>query len=97
MYKINRGDESGSDKGYYTDNKGFGSLGGDLLFDITNMVCGYSYERFYSFIPYAGLGVTHKTGSTDLSTGMGIINRFRINDRIGINLDLSSSYVFANG
>ena len=28
----------------------------DVLFNLTQMVCGYNEDRFYSLIPYAGLG-----------------------------------------
>jgi len=28
----------------------------DVLFNVTQMVCGYNEDRFYSLIPYAGLG-----------------------------------------
>ena len=99
-YGMNRGGESAGYDGYYNDDTGYGAFGGDVMFDMMNLLGGYKYKRIYSLIPYVGMGMAMKTGddkSADLCSGVGIMNRFRINNRIDLNLELSSSFVFANG
>lgn len=65
------------------------------------MVCGYNEDRFYSLIPYAGLGFAttleraSTTGrhSNEVTASVGILNRFRINRAWDINLDIRGAYV----
>ena len=73
----------------------------DVLFNLTQMVCGYNEDRFYSLIPYAGLGFAttleraSTTGrhSNEVTASVGILNRFRINRAWDINLDIRGAYV----
>ncbi len=73
----------------------------DVLFNVTQMVCGYNEDRFYSFIPYAGLGFATSldrastTGrySHEVTGSIGLLNRFRINRAWDINLDVRGAYV----
>ena len=73
----------------------------DVLFNVTQMVCGYNEDRFYSLIPYAGLGFAttleraSTTGrhSNEVTASVGILNRFRINRAWDINLDIRGAYV----
>ena len=32
---------------------------GDVMLNLSNMICGYREDRLYSFIPYAGAGFVH--------------------------------------
>ena len=71
----------------------------DVLFNVTQMVCGYNEDRFYSLIPYAGLGFAttleraSTTGrhSNEVTASVGILNRFRINRAWDINLDIRAT------
>ena len=73
----------------------------DVLFNVTQMVCGYNEDRFYSFIPYAGLGFAASlnrastTGeySHEITASIGLLNRFRINRAWDINFDIRGAYV----
>ena len=73
----------------------------DVLFNLTQMVCGYNEDRFYSLIPYAGLGFAttleraSTTGrhSNEVTASIGLLNRFRINRAWDINLDIRGAYV----
>ena len=73
----------------------------DVLFNVTQMVCGYNEDRFYSFIPYAGLGFAASlnrastTGeySHEVTGSIGLLNRFRINRAWDINFDIRGTYV----
>lgn len=66
---------------------------GDVLFNLSNMFCGYNPNRFWSFIPYAGVGYivtrdTPKRNSPDAS--IGILNSFRLGKTVDLNLDVRS-------
>ena len=73
----------------------------DVLFNLSQLVCGYNEDRFYSFIPYAGLGFAtslnkaSQTGrhSHEVTASVGLLNRFRINRAWDINFDVRGAYV----
>ena len=73
----------------------------DVLFNLSQMVCGYNEDRVYSLIPYAGVGFAgslnkaSQTGrhSHEVTASVGILNRFRINRAWDINLDVRGAYV----
>ena len=35
---------------------------GDVMLNLSNMICGYREDRLYSFIPYAGAGWLFHSG-----------------------------------
>ncbi len=43
--------------GYYKQKWNMANFHGDVLFNLSNMFCGYNEDRLYSFIPYVGAGV----------------------------------------
>ena len=62
-----------------------------VLFNLSNMLCGYNETRIWNFIPYVGAGVYHnwgngKTNGTQLSAG--ILNTFRLGKVVSLNLEL---------
>ncbi|WP_314055322.1 OmpA family protein [Porphyromonas catoniae] len=73
---------------------------GDVMFNVTQMICGYNETRFYSLIPYLGVGfatsleASSVTGrnSHEVTGSIGVINRFRINSAWDINLDIRGAY-----
>ena len=67
------------------------TLNEQVLFNLSNMICGYNPNRVWNFIPYIGGGVgrnmSFNTYYMDLSVG--ILNTFRLSNKVAINLDLS--------
>jgi outer membrane protein OmpA-like peptidoglycan-associated protein len=78
---------NGDGKGYF--NK-FWTLNEHVLFNLSNMLCGYNPDRVWNFIPFAGAGVgrsmTHDRYGMDLSVG--ILNEFRLSRKVFLNLEL---------
>lgn len=65
----------------------------DAMFNLCNLIGGYKPERLYSCIPWAGVGVAHVTSTpknTEITFNAGLLNSFRINDHIDINLEISA-------
>ena len=66
------------------------TLNEHVLFNLSNMLCGYNPDRIWNFIPFAGAGVsrsmTHNTYAMNYS--LGILNTFRISKKVGINFEL---------
>ena len=63
----------------------------EVLFNLSNMLCGYSSTRVWNFIPYAGAGISRNMSydryGMDLTAG--ILNTFRLSDRVALNLDVN--------
>ena len=63
-----------------------------VLFNLSNMICGYDENRIWNFIPYAGAGMYHKFGKHVKGNGTvfsaGILNTFRISRVVALNLEL---------
>lgn len=64
----------------------------DVMFNLSNLLCGYNETRVWNFIPYVGIGVGKQmTGGGkdyDFVYNGGLLNTFRINNRVGIFLDI---------
>lgn len=62
-----------------------------ILFNLSNMLCGYNENRVWNFIPYVGAGAVRNCTDDVYSFGLsgGILNTFRISKRFAINLDLN--------
>jgi outer membrane protein OmpA-like peptidoglycan-associated protein len=74
----------------------------DLLWNVSNYLCKYNESRFYSFIPYLGIGLGYgwdykvsgkEVGSKqrNFTINGGIINKFRFTDRLSLDIDLSAA------
>lgn len=61
-----------------------------VLFNLSNMLCGYNPNRVYNFVPFAGAGVARNMSANTYSMGLsvGILNQFRVCKRASINLEL---------
>ena len=78
----------------------------DLLFDLTNRLCGCTNDRFYNLIPYAGVSGAyvfntenrpdHAEKSTSFFFGVGIWNSFRMSQNLSAYLNLGLDIVDAN-
>ena len=64
-----------------------------VLFNLSNMLCGYNESRVWNFIPYAGAGVGHNMsyGTYAMDLNAGILNTFRLSNKVAINLDINYS------
>lgn len=64
----------------------------DVLFNLSNIFCGYNENRFWNFVPYVGIGVnkmmTFGGHDYDIVYNGGLLNTFRISNRVGIFLDI---------
>lgn len=62
---------------------------GDFLWNISNQFGGYKETRFWDFIPYAHAGVVFdKKMGTELAAGIGLLNKLRLSNTVGLFLDL---------
>ena len=67
------------------------TLNEQVLFNLSNMLCGYSETRVWNFIPYAGVGVNRNMSANTYAPvfGAGILNEFKLNKKWAINLDVN--------
>lgn len=74
------------------DNK-YWILNEHILFNLSNMLCGYNPDRVWNFIPFAGGGIgrtmTNDLYSMDLSAG--ILNEFRVSKKVAVNFEIGWS------
>lgn len=85
--------DSGADAaGYYKQKFSYMNLHGDVLFNLSSLICGYNPNRIYEAIPYLGAGFTHSYSSPKkeaLAINAGLINRFRVSPVLDLNLELA--------
>ena len=73
----------------------FHYIHGDFLWNLSNAIGGYKETRVWNFIPYASAGLSlikhhgYKVMDQELAAGVGLLNSFRLGDRVNLNLDLS--------
>lgn len=82
--------------GYYKQKWNLANFHGDVMFNLSNMICGYRENRIYSFIPYVGAGWVHAwTSPVDDNIGfnLGLINRFRLSDAWDFNIELRNVFM----
>ena len=72
----------------------FNYFHGDFLWNLTNSFGGYKESRVWNLIPYASTGlllVKHhglKVQDQEFAAGVGLLNSFRLGERVNLNLDL---------
>lgn len=81
--------------------KSFHYVHGDFMWNISNALSGYKETRFWDVIPYASAGwvglkdpsYAQKKGNDEMDdewgVGAGLLNKFRLGDRLGLFIDLS--------
>lgn len=84
--------------GYWLTKQKFSyvEFAGDVMCNLSNAFGGYRPDRFYSAIPYVGLGVgrvTQNPKTTELMGHIGYLSAFRVCDAVDINLDLRMSMI----
>ena len=79
-----------TDANNYGNHNSYWILNEHVLFNVSNMLCGYNPNRVWNFIPFIGGGIgrtmTHNLYATDLSAG--ILNEFRVCKKVAINFEL---------
>ncbi len=83
---------AGEDYKNKSDNANkYWTLNEEVLFNLSNMLCGYNPKRVWNFTPYIGGGfgrnMSYNEYAMDLTVG--ILNTFRISKRVAINLDIN--------
>jgi len=69
---------------------------GDVMFNITNLLCGYKADRFFNFIPYVGLGwvdTWNTPRERDPVAILGLMGVFRLSSALDLNLDVRRATV----
>lgn len=73
---------------------------GDVLFNVSNLFCGYKENRFYSAIPFVSIGfglsldkAANGLHSHEVTGGVGLLNRFRLSKSLDLNLEVRGTYV----
>lgn len=72
------------------------NLHGEVMFNLSNLLCGYNEKRIWNCSPYLGLGFMriYKGGNTsEIGANLGIHNAFRLSDALDLNLDVRGSLV----
>ena len=78
---------------YYKQKFDYMNFHGDVLFNLSALICGYNPDRVYEIIPYLGAGLVHNYTTprhNSLGINAGIINRFRLSSAVDLNLELSA-------
>lgn len=68
----------------------------DVMFNLSNMFCGYNENRVWNIAPYVGIGYIQRMKGKnvnthsyrDISYHAGLYNSFRISNRVGAFLDI---------
>lgn len=83
-----------------SDNESkYWTLQEQVLVNLSNMLYGYNPTRLYSFIPYVGAGVMRSMTYNEYAGGisLGLLNTFRLSDRVALNLDINYGIYEENG
>lgn len=74
----------------------YGNAHADVLFNLSNILCGYNPDRVYSATPYFGLGWMFTWDSPrqqEVSANLGLLNTFRLSSALDLNVDVRGSMV----
>lgn len=74
----------------------FYNLHADVLFNMSNILCGYKEKRVWNCSPYLGLGwmVTWESPrAREVSLNFGIFNAIRLSEKFDFNIDLRTTMV----
>ena len=84
----------------YRSRFAFAQIRGDFMWNITNNFMGVDPKRIWDVIPYFAAGIGYEfnpedSGSRrfDFFSGIGVINTFRVSERVSINLDLRALHL----
>lgn len=74
-----------------TNANKYWTLNEQVLFNLSNLFYGYNETRIWNLIPYAGAGLSRNMSYNKYAFGLsaGILNTFRINDKLAANVELA--------
>jgi OOP family OmpA-OmpF porin len=74
-----------------TNSNKYWTLQEQALFNLSNMICGYSETRVWNLIPFAGFGIARAMSYNSYAMGasVGLLNEFRLSKKVAINLEAS--------
>ena len=77
----------------------YGYVHGDVMWNISNAIGGYSETRLWNFVPYAhgGLLVDNPNTGKELTVGFGLLNIVQISKRLDVTLDVRNTTYRRNG
>lgn len=84
--------------GYWLEKQKFDmfNIHADVLFNLSNLLCGYKENRVWNCSPYVGLGwarVWDSPQAKEVSANIGILNSFRLCSALDLNLDVRGMFV----
>jgi outer membrane protein OmpA-like peptidoglycan-associated protein len=76
------------------DAGGYGMVAGDVMFNLSNLICGYNESRVWNFIPYLGAGVLRSFEYQEYTPALrtGIENTWKLGKRVNIFLDVDYTW-----
>lgn len=79
--------------GYWLKEQKFTTtnLHADLVFNVSNLICGYNEKRVWNVSPYIGMGWVHVGDAPkcdDISANLGLLSTWRLCDALHLNLDV---------
>ena len=72
------------------------NLHGEVMFNLSNLFCGYNPKRIWNVSPYIGMGwmrIFSDEQSNEIGANFGINNSFRLSDALDLNLDVRGTLV----
>lgn len=65
-------------------------LNEQVLFNLSNLFCGYNPDRVYNLIPFAGVGVGRSCTYNRYAQGfsVGLLNEFNLSRKVALNLEI---------
>lgn len=91
--------------GYWLEYQEFNymNLHLDVLFNMSNLLCGFKEKRIYNAIPYFGMGwvavledasrLPVGAPAREVGANIGLMNQFRLNRHLDLNVDVRGSYI----
>ena len=91
--------------GYWLTHQEFNymNLHLDVLFNMSNLLCGFKEKRLYNAIPYFGFGwlavledadrIPAGAPAREVGANIGLMNQFRLNRHLDLNIDVRGSYI----
>ena len=84
--------------GYWLEKQKFNmsNVHADVMFNLSNLFCGYNEERVWNVSPYFGLGWAHvgeEPKFNDITANFGILNSWRLCSALDLNLDVRGAIV----
>ena len=69
----------------------YAHLHADVMFNLSNMLCGYNEKRIWNVIPYIGLGwakILDTPKNDEIGATLGLINKFRLCKALDLQVDV---------